>query len=62
MEKRAELQEVFTGLVEESANELVKDVVVAVVLVHNDVVDFQPDKKTEVLSGGVNLLRKTGRI
>ena len=40
MEERAEFQEVIAGLVEESANELVEDVVVAAIPVSNYVVDF----------------------
>ena len=62
MEERAELQEVVTSFVEESASELIENVVVATISVSNDIIDFRPDKETEVLSGGVHLLRETGRI
>ena len=59
MEERAEFQEVIAGLVEESANELVEDVVVAAIPVSNYVVDFRPDKEAEVFPGSVYLFRKT---
>ena len=62
MEECAEFLEVVTGFVEESASELVEDVVAVTISVSNDIIDFRPDKETEVLSGSVHLLRKTRRI
>ena len=62
MEECAKFLEVVAGFVKESASDLVEDVVVATISVSNDIIDFRPDKETEVLSGGVHLLRETGRI